>query len=207
MFNFMKFNKPLDDILGQKSKIKILRYLVNYKKEMGVRELAKEIGLVPANASVALKELEKEGILLKKKIGRSLIFSLNAGNFLAAALVVPLFEKEHKIKRELFKIISSRVKFPYETIVLFGSVAKKSERADSDIDLAVIIGDKDRVTEVEERILSINPEISEKFGNSIAPIVFKKKDFIKKIKGGDVLASNIARDGEVVSGKLISELL
>jgi len=203
----MKFNKPLDGILGQKSKIKILRHLTNRKKEMSVRDLAKEIGLVPANASVALKELEGEGILVKKKLGRSLIFGLNSGNFMVTSIIIPLFEKERKIKKDFFNAVSKRIKFPYETIILFGSIAKKSERADSDIDLAIIVREKKQIAEAEELALDINPEISRRFGNSIAPIIFEKKDFIKKIKEGNNLANNIARDGEVVSGKLISELL
>lgn len=203
----MRINKSLNSILGQKSKVKILRHLSYYKKEVGVRDLAKEIGLVPANTSVALKELEKEGVLIKKRIGRSLIFKLNIGNFLVDSLIAPLFEKERTAKKELFKAISGKIKFPYETIILFGSVAKKSERADSDIDLAIIISNKNKIDEVEADILNINPEISGKFGNSIAPVIFDKKSFIKKIKGGDKLVKNIIKDGEVVSGKSISELL
>ncbi len=207
MYKNMRFNKPLDKIFGQKSKIKILRYLVNYKKEMGVREIADAVNLVPANASVVLKDLEKENILMKNKFGRSLVFSLNKNNFLVYSLIIPLFEKERKIKKEFVEFISNRINFPYETIILFGSIAKGTERPDSDIDIAIIIKNKKKVQKIEEEILNINAEISKNFGNSISPIIFVKKEFVEKMKNNNKLINNIVKNGEVVAGKLISELL
>jgi len=37
----MHFNKLLDNILGQKSKVKILRYLVQYQGDFTGREIAR----------------------------------------------------------------------------------------------------------------------------------------------------------------------
>ena len=78
----MRFYKVLDNLLGQKSKIKVLRFFCNYEKELSIRELSREINQVPANVSFVLKDLEKEGVLHSKKIGKSLVFSLNKGSFL-----------------------------------------------------------------------------------------------------------------------------
>ena len=41
----MKYKDFLDDLLAQKSKLKVLRYMVNYKSEISIRELSREIGV------------------------------------------------------------------------------------------------------------------------------------------------------------------
>ena len=63
----MRFINPLDRILGQKSKIKILRFLTNYNSEVSIRELANEIKITPPNASRILKELETENAVTSKQ--------------------------------------------------------------------------------------------------------------------------------------------
>jgi len=203
----MRYKDPLDKILGQKSKVKALRYLVNYNREVSIRELAREIKLVPANVSVILKELEAEGVLRSKKIGRSLVFSLNDKHYITARLIAPLFNKEKTAKQALAKVILKNIKFQFESIIIFGSVARGTEDPVSDIDLVIIIRNEKKTEEVEKFILQINPVVSEYFGNSISPIVLTVKIFVNKIKTGDPLAKSIARNGEVLAGKLISELL
>jgi len=74
----MRFTDFLDQIFGQKSKIKILRFLYLYKKESTIREVSKETGVTPPNASRILKELEVEGVVIAKKAGRSILHSLNS---------------------------------------------------------------------------------------------------------------------------------
>jgi len=203
----MRFNKSLDNILGQKSKVKALRYLVNYKQEMSIRELSREIGLVPANLSVILKELEAERVLRSKKFGKTIVFSLNQDNYLTSEIIVPLFKKERLIREELGKIIVKNIKFPYESIILFGSVARGDSKTYSDVDLAIIIRDSGRSDDIEDQILNINPTVSRLFGNSISPVVMKKAEFSKKFNRGDKLIRNIAKEGIVIAGKLISELI
>lgn len=203
----MRFKNPLDKILGQKSKIKILRFLVSYQKDVSIRELSREIKLVPANVSAVLKELENEGLLTNKKFGKSLVFSLKKDSFLTERIIAPLFIMEKEIKAELAKKIIKNIKFRYESMILFGSIAKGGERPQSDIDILFIIANKADVNEIEKQVLAINPAISKYFGNSLSPIVIRKKDFIGKIKKRDKLTASIIKDGEVLSGKIISELL
>lgn len=203
----MRFIYILDNILGQRSKVKILRFLTNYRRVASIRELARETRITPPNVSRILKELEREGALSSKKIGNSIVFSLNKGNFLVDKIIIPLFKEEAHAKKELNKKIISNIKFPVESIILFGSLARGEEKSGSDIDIAFVVKDSLDIGKIEKEILLINPSISGYFGNTIAPVVIKKSDFIKKLKKGDHFISAIAREGEVISGKLINDLL
>lgn len=203
----MRFINILDKILGQRSKVKILRFLASYKKEASIRELARETGITPPNMSRILKELENEGALISKKFGKSVVFSLKRGNFLIEKIISPLFKIEAEAKKELSRKIIKSIKFPVESIILFGSIARGEEKSGSDIDIAFVVKDSLDIGKIEKEILLINPIISGYFGNTIAPVVIRKSDFIKKLKKGDHFISAIAREGEVISGKLINDLL
>jgi len=203
----MKFIQSLNAILGQNSKVKILRFLANYKQEASIRELAREIKITPPNVSRILKELEREGVLSSKKFGNSIVFSLNKGNFLGKKIIAPLFKEEAEAKKELSRKIVGNVKFPYESIILFGSIARGEENSKSDIDVAFIIKDAGNTERIEKKILGINPVLSAYFGNSISPFVIKKSDFVKRLKKNEPLVSSIAKEGEVLAGKLIDEFI
>ena len=117
----MRFIKPLDKILGQKSKIKILRLLSLYKKEPTIREVSRETGITPPNASRILKELKAEGVVTAKKAGRSILYSLNSKHYLVKNVILPIFKKEQRARMDLVRLLKSKLDFPVESIILFGS--------------------------------------------------------------------------------------
>ncbi|MDP2737069.1 MAG: nucleotidyltransferase domain-containing protein [bacterium] len=203
----MRFKNPLDKILSSKAKIKALRYLVNYGKGISAREFSREIGIAPPNILKTLRELENENIAVSERFGRSIVYTLNKNHFLVDKIIFPLFKNEAGAKNELGKKIMKYIKFPFESIILFGSIARGEEEPKSDIDIAFIIKDAADENQIEREALDINPILSEYFGNSISPIVIKKSDFVKKLKKGDHLFSSIAKEGEVIGGKLINDLL
>jgi len=205
----MRYANYLDIILGQKTKIKALRYIVNYNDQISIRALGRAIKVTPPNLSRILTELMKEGVLTSREYGRSVVFSLNRGHYLVDRVIVPLFADEKTVINEFKKVFLKNFSSPFESIILFGSVARRSERPHSDIDLAIIIGDKNKHLKeiVNENILEANNVIMKKFGNQLSPYILTKKEFVQKYKNNDPLVSSIIKDGEILSGKIISELL
>ena len=151
--------------------------------------------------------MESTGFLTSRRFGTSIVYSLNKGHFLVDEVIIPLFKKETEAKTELGREILKNIKFPFESIILFGSIAKDSAHSKSDIDLAVIIDDKDDPETVENKILDINPLVSKKFSNTLSPFIIKKSEFLKRKRKHDGLIASIAKDGIVIAGKSISELI
>lgn len=203
----MRFNRILNYVFGQKSKLKILRFLSLYKKEGNVREISEEVGVTVPNTSRILKELEYEGVLTSKKIGRSVLYSLNSRHYLVKKIILPLFKKEKETREALIICLKGKLNFPIESIILFGSVEKGEEKPKSDVDLLFIVSDKTIPSKLEEKILAVNNRIISEFGNSISPMIIKKSEFLKRLKKGDRLMNNILREGKVVEGKAISDIL
>lgn len=203
----MKYRNFLNDILGQKSKVRALRFLSGFEKGIPIRELAREIKITPPNLSIILNDLEKQGLLVSCRIGTSIVYTLNKSHFLVEEIVRPLFQKEREAKTNLGREIAKKIKFPYESLILFGSIARGQEHPKSDVDLAVIIGNQSNVENSAGKILEINPFIAKRFGNSLSPIVMNKKDFVRKLKAGDKLVASIAKEGLLIAGKPVSELI
>lgn len=202
----MIFNKPLNNIFGQKTKINIMRYLALHKKEMATRELAREIGAAAPNILKILKELEAGNVLVSRKIGNSIAYSLNQSNIIVKKIILPSFNLEHNMSIELGSYIASNLKIPVESIILFGSRARGSEKPSSDIDLAVIVKNADE-EKCEKGLMDLNPKISLRFGSSLAPVVYAKNKFIAKVKSKDPLVKNIIKEGKIIYGKYTSDII
>ena len=203
----MRFRNYLDKILGQKTKIKALRYLINHRENVSIRALSQAIRVTPPNLAIILAELKKEGVLTSHEYGRSLVYSLNYGHYLVDQVLLPLFRHEHDVLGEIKAIVDNKFKFPYESIILFGSMARGDEHPGSDIDLLVVVKNQKDMVMAEEDILNINAHVVKKFGNQLSPYILTKKEFALKYKNKESLVLKIAKEGEVLSGKLISELL
>lgn len=93
----MKLTNILEEVLGQKSKIKILRCLFKRKMEMTGRQVAQFCGLNHRTCQLALRDLEQQGIVVMRRVGKSNLFKLKQDNYLIGQLLGPLFEQEEHL--------------------------------------------------------------------------------------------------------------
>lgn len=96
----MKYSRPLDDLLGQQSKVKILRHLANTRLEMSGRQIAADIGMSPWACHRALRDLSDQGALVMRNVGRTYLFRLNEESYVVEELLLPLFQKEKQLLEE-----------------------------------------------------------------------------------------------------------
>ncbi len=149
--------------------------------------------------SFAIKRLMDFNILKKSKENKSLaVYKLNHGNKYLND-ILSLLEKERSdlnyIPYEFGIIIRELLRKAIEEInpikaYLFGSVAKKTYRKDSDIDIALIIDKKDPSKDL--LIDEISEKLSNKYNRKIQCFIFTKKQFEDK---KDALIKDILKQG------------
>ena len=89
----------LEDILGSRNKIKLLRLLAkNDEWQFNLALVAKETGTDKGAISRLIKELEKAKIIEVKRNGKLLMFKLNKSNKIISQIIIPMFKQEEKIK-------------------------------------------------------------------------------------------------------------
>lgn len=193
----MRFHNYLEQLLGNKASISILRALFEYKGRIfTVRRLAETANISHTEANQTIDRLERFGIIKIQPVGRAYQLSLNDKSYILHKIVEPIFTAENKTLETLVQILKKYLDTKkIISATIFGSVAEGEEKDDSDIDLLVISDDPDHSYAM---IGSAKTEVSEIFRGNISPIVFSKKEFIAK-KRGDLVRS-ILDDHIMIAG-------
>ena len=194
----------LDQLLGSKSSISVLRTLVRYKgKTFTIRRLAREAGVSHPKVSKTVTKLENLGIVQIQPIGRSHQVTLNEKSYVLKNIVEPMLVAEdhtfdqviHFLKNHLStkKIISAAV---------FGSASRGQEKEGSDIDVFVISNDFDGAVGA---VSDAGEEIFARFHGNVSPTVFSEAEFKSKEKSG--LVCSILDNHTMICGKNLGDVL
>ena len=142
-------------MLKNYNKYKVLKVFFNdpLPENIGfqLREISRKIKLAPKSVSIYLKELEKEGFILKKKLHVYPVYYANIENQ----------KFKHYKKRDIINELneSGLIKYIWEkimpdAIILFGSASKGEDTKKSDIDLCVISKQKNLNLSKYEKIIN-----------------------------------------------------
>ena len=141
------------------SQLKIFEPLTkNILKEYSIKEIKESCGEKSNNAiSLALKKFKDENLVKEKRVGRSLLYTLNIENELVFNYIQLINTK--KIPKLALRAIE-RVKEDVEkhtsffSIVIFGSYATGKQTKDSDLDIAVFIEEESKRKIIESALKS-----------------------------------------------------
>lgn len=191
----MRYHEPLNDILGNRVQVKLLRVLVRTKASFTGRELARIIGHSQNQTSLALRELESSGLVVWQSAGRSHLYSVDSENILVTEFLEAGFRLEDALLDRLADIFFDEVGKDLLSLVLFGSVAKGEEKPNSDIDLVVVVREGADLKVVEDRVAEASLKVARRFGNQVMPIVVKKSDYDKETKSKKGFWREVAETG------------
>ena len=174
----------------------ILSILKSPEIEYNANNIAKLIRISSMGALKIAKNLEKDGVLSSRKIGRSSIYKVNLNNDYAKQYVKFLLKKEAEksspyIKRWIRELEKIKIA---NAIILFGSVLKKEKNA-GDID-ALIITNQKNFEKVKKEVENINLLNDKK----IHPVYQTKEDLKKHINEKNKVILNAIK-GIIVSGE------
>jgi len=204
----MLFQEPLNSILGQSSKVKILRFLIRSQAELNGTQIAKAVGLSHVKSNIALQELVAHGLITMRRIGRSCLYRLDQENIVIKKLLRPLFEKEYHLSDELKKIITGELKPAYPlSIVLFGSIVRGDARPNSDIDLLVVIPQDKNMAQAKREMERAGEKALKIFGNHLSPLVVKVDLFCKKYRRGEKLYVDAVKNGKPIYGESLQGVI
>lgn len=207
----MRIHQPLNKILNNETKVKVLRFLYSNDIEWSGRRIAREIQISPATCHKALQELYSEGILLLHNVGKTYLYQFNHDNYVAKELLHPLFKKEGRLLKVISRLLkdefSEKVKEKIISIALFGSVEKREDRPDSDIDLLVLVTRAKDKEKIEKAFDSLNEKTMRLFGKIVSPYIESVSGFRRKYKQGLPVVKEIVQSHKLISGKSLREVI
>jgi predicted nucleotidyltransferase len=195
-----------EQLFGNRTKVRVLRYLATHAGEFTGRQLARGAGVSQPEAGRALAELSYAGIVLRRRAGRAYQFSLNPRHYAVRRIILPVFEAERKALHAMATDISRSAKEDLCTLILFGSVARGKAALQSDVDiLAIAAGGKKEA--VERNMEQSRRTVLDRFGRVLSPLVMDEGEFRRRFRQGDPLVRETVETGRVIYGKSIAEVL
>jgi predicted nucleotidyltransferase len=176
----MRWHAPIDDVLGSKLKVRILRLLFLTRGLYTGREIAKLARYSPTHTIAALKGLEMNGVVNRRHAGNADLYSLNDRSTLVSGVLSPIFTWEQGLLDQLAKLYRDSLENDLEAIEIFGSVARGEEDTQSDVDLLIVIRDGADRDNAEEKVARVSVEAASIFGNQFSPILVSKEELGKK---------------------------
>jgi predicted nucleotidyltransferase len=153
------------------------------------REIAREVGASVGAIQRELENLSKVGLILRKSVGNQVFYQANRD--------MPIFPEMRGLTNKtigIFGILRSALRPLSKQIVaafVYGSVARKQETAQSDVDLMVV--GKVTLDEVLSRLSTVEKGI----GRSINPTVYSVAEFKSKFASGNHFLTSVLKGQKV----------
>jgi len=202
----MRFKEPLNNLLGQQSKVKALRFLIKSQAGLSGREIARAIGLTQRITHATLTELWQYGIVTMRRVGKAKLYQINKESLFVAKALAPLFSFEANLLKQVASLIIKNLKGQVVSIIIFGSIAEGKEEGGSDLDLLIVMKEGTDLAKIESDLDRLSAIISTSFGNQISPVLLKEKQFSRKYKQKDPFVRNIVARGKTIYGKTFMEM-
>ncbi len=195
---------PLN-VLGSRANVRVLRELCAHGGDLSVAHLANASRLTLQGVRNALIELQVSHMVGAIGSGRSVLYRLNRTHPLAEALDT-LFRAEAERTNSVFGALKMAVDRP-EVIAawVYGSVARGEDQHDSDLDVALVVGDQgsDIVADAVRAQLS---QDGARLGFSPSVVVIDMDDVLR-LSAGDPWWVNVAAEALAIKGRRPADLV
>lgn len=150
---------------------------------MSEREIASVSKVSHMSVNRTLRELAEFNLVNFVNVGKAHLWRVNKRSYAFRVLskfikgISEIQEPTEDLKNLLLKNISNNL---IKRIVLFGSIAKGSERANSDIDIFILAKDRQSKKELEPQIDKLSNLCLEMYGNRLAPYLLTQQEMRQK---------------------------
>ncbi len=194
----------LDVCLGTRTAWKILLVMAEAPgKAVSRKEIQQLTRLGNKVIMKFLLLLEKSGLINSKKIGKTNYYTLDLSNLFVGQIIQIIAVEKKALNNPDFFALNILRDFVYDltninlenlkSVVLFGSYAKRTYNSGSDIDVAIIL--KNKNPDDELLITSAVRRISKRYACTIQPHYFAEAEFSQK---KNRLVLEIMKDGIVL---------
>jgi predicted nucleotidyltransferase len=197
----MRINRPLDEVLGNRNHVRVLRHLILFPSPVITgRGIARELGMSHGSCIRSLNELEAIGALVRKRVGTSATYEVPESSILFSKMIKPLFVKESRLLDGLVGRLLDGIEKEVQAVFLYGSVARAEETASSDIDLLVILKSGVNKGTIGKKLASNRSETSSLYLVGIHVIAYSYNEYQKHKRQGLPLIKEVLSEGRLLFG-------
>jgi predicted nucleotidyltransferase len=201
----MIINDVLNFIFTSPAATAVMRELNLRRSGITGRETARLAGLTHKSALSILSNYERLKLVKRESAGRSYFFTLNRQHYIYKNIIEPVFNTEKGMASSLFKTISQKISRYAESIIVYGSVARGNESVESDLDICIIYNSEKK--KLEPELSNLRGDLYDTYGVTLAPFLISIQEFKKKAKSKKSPVSDIVKEGKVIYGKSLTEII
>ncbi len=187
-------------------KEKILKFLIENKESShSIREISQRLKADYKNTSQALSNLNPK-TYSKKKQGNTCLIEFSSDISIETLSVEEKRINEFLSKNPKLKVVKkyiNELNYPFLIVLIFGSYVKKRKIGSSDIDICIILDNKYKSSELNEKLnlLSLKLDIQEFTSKEFVSMIEKKQNNL----GNEIVKNNIILYGKENYYNLISK--
>lgn len=179
----MMFSISILDLINSEAKQKVIRFLLTHDASMSEREIASVAGVSHMSVNRILQDLSSVNLVHYNVVGKAHVWKINAQSYIYRMLksIVQDVEVLPDPLSELKRVIRDGLpKNLVKQAILFGSIIRKEEKPDSDIDLFLLVANADDKKRLEEAVEALSITCLEVFGNRLAPYIMTEREYQQK---------------------------
>ncbi len=194
----MKFHNTLEEMFSSKVKIAVMKLMcLNPERKYSGREMARLLNTSASRVSEVLELFRKNAVVHRGTVGRAAQWELNKGS-----VVVEEVSSLINVERKIYMELKSRI---YETlireksilkVVLYGAIARKREKPESDIDVFILVQTKKDKELAAALVRKLNKYLLARYGNVIAESIYSEREW--KDMERTKLFKKIESEGEII---------
>ncbi len=196
----MRPTHTIDSVLGTRSRVAVLRVLRGVSIPLNASQIAVRTGLSRPAVSTVLEDLGAMGIVRSSSAGRANVHSLERANIYVERLLEPLFLAEESIPEGMAEELRRAFEALTVSVVLFGSYARGTQNAASDVDVVLVAGDGPSKEALEREVDAFALGFRARFGATLSPLVYELREAATLHRTAPALAKSLRRDSIVISG-------
>ncbi|MCL5027418.1 MAG: winged helix-turn-helix transcriptional regulator [Bacteroidetes bacterium] len=197
----MILHNIFNEIFSSPSNIAVLREISKVQTGLSGREIAKLVGISPPTCLSILTRLENLSLVKRQRGGRDHLFTLNREHIIVQEILLSLFSFEERLLNLILNDIKKNFGKYCTSIFLFGSVARKEEKVESDLDICFLINSIKSKKPLRDLISQKHSYYKIKYGVNLAPFFLTEKEFILRAKHSKPPVPDIVKDSMLIFGK------
>lgn len=197
-------------IIHKDAQSRILEFLWRSRAEWSGREIARKVGLSAPACHEALKRLDARGLVHLRRVSNVHLYKINSENYLVRNVFARQFEAEAAMPKQIAAVAKRALIAPKSDIislVLFGSMARRTGLLGSDLDLLIVLPGKESAKALAPRVERLRELLFKRFSLPLSPYIQTVSELRRKHARKLPLIREILQDGRCIFGKDIKELL
>lgn len=196
----MRPTHSVEQLLGSRSKVRVLRELVGLSVPQNAAQIAARTGLTRPAVGTVLTDFAAMGLVASTAVGNARVHWLIRDNAYVQHLVEVVFRFESGVSDMLLDDLRRTFASQADSVVLFGSYARGDQDSASDLDVVLVSSDEAGKVALDDLIAREFGAFGRRWGATLSALTYTAEEAAGLWRRSPDLQRSLEEEGVVVAG-------